>query len=63
MLDRAVLAFNRGDRVTTTALAGQAATAVKAREVAAIKARADEEHQWVMQRDDRGVFEQYPNAL
>ena len=30
------------------------------RELDAIRARADQQHQWVMQGDDRGVYGKYP---
>lgn len=32
-------------------------------ELAAIRARADQQHQWVMQGDDRGVYGSYPPAV
>jgi hypothetical protein len=38
------------------------AAAARARELAGIRARADEQHNQVMSGDDRGVFGEYPAA-
>ena len=35
----------------------------EAKRLAAIEARADEQHNWVMQGDERGLFGQYPPAV
>jgi type II secretory pathway pseudopilin PulG len=37
--------------------------AAEGRRRAAIAARADQQHQWVLQGDERGVYGQYPAAL
>ena len=37
--------------------------AAEARRRAAMAARADQQHAWVLQGDDRGVYGQYPAAL
>jgi hypothetical protein len=40
----------------------QADVAAQTRRSAEIRARADEQHRWMMGGDDRGVFGQYPPA-
>jgi hypothetical protein len=40
----------------------QADVAAQSRRSAEIRARADEQHRWMMGGDDRGVFGQYPPA-
>ena len=35
----------------------------RAARLAAIQARADQQHQWVLQGDERGVYGQYPASL
>jgi hypothetical protein len=35
----------------------------KAARLAALRARADQQHRWVLQGDERGVYGQYPASL
>ena len=41
----------------------EAEEAAEARRRAAMAARADQQHAWVLQGDERGVYGQYPAAL